>query len=298
MPNSQQLELEDPEVLREFADMSFFDRLVKKWRQGELFEAAWRTATRKAKQRLHHLRSDLPYQLDAERVITKRYCDTFGVLQPHHTLHFNYWLDSRCALGPESVIYSLGIGGDVGFDRAMASTFGCHVHMYDPTPDSIAAVALMKLKAPGDPLWSLLHFNPIGAWSKDTTLRFQMPARGGGNASAVEDMGAGAKWFDAPCETLQTMMRKNGHTHIDVLKMDIEGAGEAVLESMLDAKIHPTQVVAEFERPRRDVERVVRFFGTMDRLIGRMRDLGYEITNLPRERAKYFSVELLFAKPN
>jgi hypothetical protein len=42
-------------------------------------------------------------------------------------------------------------------------------------------------------------------------------------------------------------MRQFGHTHIDVLKLDIEGAEIEVLNHLLDSAIFPTYICVEFD---------------------------------------------------
>ena len=47
------------------------------------------------------------------------------------------------------------------------------------------------------------------------------------------------------------MMRDLGHDHLDVLKMDIEGAEYAVLDDMLQSDILPDQLLVEFHHGKR-----------------------------------------------
>ena len=42
-------------------------------------------------------------------------------------------------------------------------------------------------------------------------------------------------------------MEREKHTHIDLLKLDIEGAEIETLNQMLDDKIYPTYVLIEFD---------------------------------------------------
>ena len=42
-------------------------------------------------------------------------------------------------------------------------------------------------------------------------------------------------------------MRQNGHSHIDLLKLDNEGAENIVLEQMLNDNIHPNYLCIEFD---------------------------------------------------
>jgi len=42
-------------------------------------------------------------------------------------------------------------------------------------------------------------------------------------------------------------MKQYGHTHIDLLKLDIEGAEIETVNQMLDDKIYPTYILIEFD---------------------------------------------------
>ena len=48
------------------------------------------------------------------------------------------WTVDPTDLGPQSVVYSFGIGDNIAWELAMIEHFGCHVHAFDPTPRSLA----------------------------------------------------------------------------------------------------------------------------------------------------------------
>ena len=48
-------------------------------------------------------------------------------------------------------------------------------------------------------------------------------------------------------KTLEDIMEENHHSHIDLLKLDIEGAEVRVLKNMLDSKIYPKYLCIEFD---------------------------------------------------
>ncbi len=50
-------------------------------------------------------------------------------------------------VGPELVVYSVGVGSDITFDRAMIERFGCTVHAFDPTPMAREWVAKQTVPA-------------------------------------------------------------------------------------------------------------------------------------------------------
>ena len=69
-----------------------------------------------------------------------------------------------------SVIYSFGVGYDIGFELGLIRRLGCEVHAFDPTPLSIEWVARQ-----GTP--PRFHFHPFGIAGHDGTARFHLPSR-------------------------------------------------------------------------------------------------------------------------
>src|SRR5690348_626270 len=50
------------------------------------------------------------------------------------------WTFCPDGLGPESIVYSGGVGKDISFEHALVKTFGCAVHLLDPSPTGIATM--------------------------------------------------------------------------------------------------------------------------------------------------------------
>ena len=48
-------------------------------------------------------------------------------------------------------------------------------------------------------------------------------------------------------DSVRNIMIQYGHTHIDLMKLDIEGAEVEVVNKMLDDNIHPTYLLIEFD---------------------------------------------------
>ena len=104
----------------------------------------------------------------------------------------------------------------------------------------------------------------------------------------------GTDYFEATCVTMETLMKENQHDHISVFKADIEGAALPILKQMIENKIYPDQIVAEFERPTGDTVKVNHFFDELSTLRTQLSEAGYEEFLLPRKGAKYYSLEMLF----
>ncbi len=232
--------------------------------------------------------SNLFYSLDKERVLTKAYMVAIAPLGDHGYKVGNYFLDKRIPLTDQSVVYSLGILTDTDFDIAIHEKWGCPIYMYDPTP---VCIEYMK-KHERDK--HLKHF-PYGVWTENKTLKFYKPKLGG-SASVFAGEEGGAAYFEAECLTMEAIMAQNDHDHINIFKADIEGAALPILMQMEKKNIYPDQIVVEFERPRKDPSKIKAFFEDLTALRSQLDVAGYDEFLLPRENAKYFSLEMLFAK--
>ena len=91
-------------------------------------------------------------------------------------------------------------------------------------------------------------------------------------------------------------MEKNNHKKISVFKADIEGAALPVLNQMILNKIYTEQIIVEFERPKKNMLKINTFFKDVSSLRSKLDGLGYEEYLLPRKKAKYYALEMLFVK--
>ena len=95
-------------------------------------------------------------------------------------------------------------------------------------------------------------------------------------------------------------MKKNNHSLIDVLKLDIEGAAIDVIEDIVSDKIFPRQIIVEFEYSENDSIDKIKFKNWSDRLeklILKLKENNYKCYNLPRySHIPYSTIEVLFVK--
>jgi len=75
-----------------------------------------------------------------------------------------------------------------------------------------------------------LSFLPIGVWDEDTELRFFAPVNPAETSHSVFDLQGTGNYFLAECRKLSSIMHELGHDHIDLLKLDIEGAWRNVIK--------------------------------------------------------------------
>ena len=145
-------------------------------------------------------------------------------------------------LDRNSVIYSVGVGRHISFDLALIESFGATVHAFDPTPVSIEWVRSQKLPAQ-------FVFHDYGIAAYDGTFRFYPPRRSESahftsvpKTRDTDDVAC----VEAPVYTPGTIMKKLGHDHLDLLKLDIEGGEYEVIDNMLKESIRVRQLIVEF----------------------------------------------------
>ncbi|UAA39553.1 FkbM family methyltransferase [Paraneptunicella aestuarii] len=231
--------------------------------------------------------SDLFIPFSPERLLAKKYEETFPVIDDmNFSTMGNYSIYNKNNLSPESVIYSLGVLSDTQFDDAISHTYGCSVYLFDPS--NIAKDHIEKVNNPK------FVFSQVGVWKETCDIEFSTPKYGGSPSMILKYDG---KHFVHRCVDLKEILEQNNHTHIDLVKMDIEGAAFGVINRMLDIEVYPGQIIAEFERPRSDS--ILDYFGFYSDLMAlneRLVGLGYRAYVMPREKFKYYSIELIFVR--
>ncbi len=188
------------------------------------------------------------------------------------SIDFGDWALGLEDLGPGSVVYSLGVGDDIGLDLALIEQFGVEVHAFDPTPGVAEWVESQDLSAG-------FHFHPWAAAGSDGALvLYPRKKRDGSKSDMMYTMMAGAGAADpqngveVPAFTIDTLMHKLGHNHVDLLKMDIEGAEYEVLEALIASSSRPRQLLVEFHHRFPSIAKSM----TSDIIEG-LRRIGYRI---------------------
>jgi FkbM family methyltransferase len=144
-------------------------------------------------------------------------------------------------LRSNSVVYSFGVGDNVGWDLEMIRRYGVRVHAFDPTPASIAWVASHRLPPQ-------FVFHDYGISDFDGVLDFYPPRRRGSTHFSQERRGT---LFDrrppvpGRVHRLATIMRKLGHRRIDVLKLDVEGTEFQAVPDLIASEIEVDQLLIE-----------------------------------------------------
>lgn len=181
-------------------------------------------------QRLFSLRSTLHKSFD--RCFCKRWPDIKRLGQNCG------WHIKTSEFDSNSIIYSAGVGQDVSFELSLSHRFGCTVYLFDPSPTGIKTMSLEENQAKD------VLFNPIGLAGESGQLEFGEPVDPGEGSFSIANQNTKRIKFD--CTSVADFMRKHGHNHIDLLKMDIEGSEYGVIDSLLHESLPVRMICCEF----------------------------------------------------
>jgi FkbM family methyltransferase len=178
-------------------------------------------------------------------------------------------------LSETSVVYSIGVGEEISFDLELMRRFRLEVHAFDPTPRSIGWVHSQSLP-------EKFVFHPYGVADYDGVCRFLPPKNPAHVSYTILLRQTPWPAVEVPVYRLITIMNMLGHTRIDVLKMDVEGAEYGVLADILACGIRPTQMLVEFHHrwPEVGVEKTRAAIGELNRV-------GYQLFDVSASGEEY-----------
>jgi FkbM family methyltransferase len=152
------------------------------------------------------------------------------------------WWVPKAAAVPGSVAYCAGAGEDITFDLALHDR-GCSVTTFDPTPRAIAHV---DANAPAS---DRFRFVPVGWWDSEDELKFYSPRYAGHVSHSVVNLHRTTDYFVAKVKPVYQLMAELGDEHVDIVKLDIEGAEYRTLGSLLAHGPLPSVLCVEFDQP-------------------------------------------------
>jgi FkbM family methyltransferase len=153
------------------------------------------------------------------------------------------WVLPTDLLHSDSICYCAGVGEDVSFDLELIRRFSCTVFAFDPTP---RAKTYVERVAGNNPKY---RFYDVGLWSSDCKLKFYGPRNPTHVSHSILNLQCTSQYFEAECKRVSTIAKELGHDHIDLLKMDIEGAEYEVLNSLIEDNLNVGIVCVEFNQP-------------------------------------------------
>jgi len=204
------------------------------------------------------------------------------------------WVIPIDLLGKDSICYCAGAGEDISFDIALTEEYLCEVYSFDPTPRAIQHVAKLRedvSKGRSTPinhdpatLYSVkperlkrFHFFDVGVNGEDGKQRFYAPKNSADVSHSILNLQETEEFFEAQCKSIPTLMQELGHSRIDLLKLDVEGAEYEIRDSLFWNDIKPRVLCVEFDEAnmKMKIDRAVSY-------IKKLQDNGYSMADSER----------------
>lgn len=147
-----------------------------------------------------------------------------------HGSNYGGWCIHKNSLTSSSIVYSFGLGEDISFDLSLNKRYGCQVHGFDPTPRAIEYVSRRKL--------SNLVLHAYGLAGKTGMMAFYLPANKRHVSGSIIQTPL-LKSIGTPVllKRLADIMLELKHAHVNLLKMDIEGAEYQVIQNIQEESL-------------------------------------------------------------
>jgi FkbM family methyltransferase len=134
------------------------------------------------------------------------------------------------------VCYCAGVGKGISFEEQLAKIADRAVLVFDPSPTALPTIARTDMRN--------LQFLPVGISAEDGVVEFSVPKDPNEGSFSIPREGLEKVSFE--CWNLRTIMKKNGDSAIDLLKMDIEGFEYDIIDQFLAEQIPIRQLCVEF----------------------------------------------------
>jgi FkbM family methyltransferase len=158
---------------------------------------------------------------------------------------------------PGWVCYSVGAGGDISLDLDLMRRFDVTVRSFEPVAEFVDA----GRAAAGDDGRFTAWQVAVGV--ADGTLRMQASHHPGSRSVSPAKLYDSHEFFDVPSRSITSLMAEHDDTHVDLLKLDVEGGEYDVLADLdlrslgikvLAVQIHHNRTLREARRLIRHVE--------------------------------------------
>lgn len=131
----------------------------------------------------------------------------------------------RELLRENGIAYTFGIGYDYSFEQELCTKYGMNVYAFDPSPGVVD-----KMKYDRTPK---LHYYPYGIGDSDGIKKWHVPRSNQDYSEYFTFWTSDNNEIEMEVYCLESLMRRFGHEHLNLLKMDVEGTEFKVLPDIL-----------------------------------------------------------------
>lgn len=123
------------------------------------------------------------------------------------------------------IVYSFGIGFDYSFEIELTEKYGATVYAFDPSPEVVEKM--------GRDVHERIKYYPYGIADKNEMKSFYKPRYTDNYSEIFSYWTSETEKIEFEVYRLDTLMKKYGHTQLDLLKMDVEGTEFSILEDIV-----------------------------------------------------------------
>ena len=142
-------------------------------------------------------------------------------------------------LNKNSCIISAGVGGDISFEIEMHKLTGAKIILLDPSPTGASTIN----NTPKDQMEGIV-FLPFGLAANSGMRTFSLPKDKYEGSYSYDHGGMETVSFE--CRSIKDLMKEYKFTHVDLLKMDVEGFEWDILDEILKSQLNISQICVEF----------------------------------------------------
>jgi FkbM family methyltransferase len=146
------------------------------------------------------------------------------------------------------IVYSVGIGTDISFDLELIEAYNPFVFAFDPTPKSIEWLSKQSLP-------EKFKAFPFGLADYTGDAVFYLPQNENFVSASMTSKQSDSV-VHVKVKKIVDIMAEFGHTEINILKIDIEGAEYSVIDDIIKSDIKIHQLLIEFHHrfPQNGIE--------------------------------------------
>jgi len=211
------------------------------------------------------------------------------------------WTVPASAIRSGGIAVCVGAGEDISFDVELNKR-GFNVFAVDPTPRAKEHVARVLEAAAGGPpvainnsraeFYDLQGFDirrfallDSGVWKENTVMRFFAPKDRAHVSHSIVNLQGTDEWFEAKCQTLQTICETHKIGKIDILKLDIEGSEYVVVANIIESGLRPPVLCVEFDEIRNPLDG--KLMKRIQSTIKLLTNAGYKFRHLENSNALF-----------
>ena len=151
------------------------------------------------------------------------------------------WVVPESLFDAGSICYCVGCGEDITFDLGLIERFKCDVFAFDPTPRAIRHV---QKATEGETKY---HFMDVGLWDKEDVLKFFVPQDSSHVSHSLLNLQKTEEHISVNVKRLSHVMKELGHSRLDLLKIDIEGAEYKVIDTIIEDGLDVRVLCVEYD---------------------------------------------------